>query len=101
MRVRKKPVEVDAEWFARPNPNLSDDWLVFAVFGCRFAVETDDRGMFVMIPTLEGPMRANLGDFIIRGVRGELYPCKADIFLATYEGADASSSALLSTLNSC
>ena len=39
------------------------------------------------IPTLEGPMLASIGDFIIRGVQGEFYPIKADIFEATYEQA--------------
>lgn len=41
----------------------------------------------LMIPTLEGLMEANPGDWIIRGVQGELYPCKPDIFEATYEVA--------------
>ena len=39
----------------------------------------------LMIRTLEGDMRADLGDWIIRGVKGEVYPCKPDIFAATYE----------------
>ena len=38
-----------------------------------------------MVRTLEGHMRANLGDWIIKGVKGEFYPCKPDIFEATYE----------------
>ncbi len=38
-----------------------------------------------VIPTLEGDMTASVGDFIIKGVQGEFYPCKPDIFLATYE----------------
>lgn len=38
------------------------------------------------IETLEGTMKASVGDYIIRGVRGELYPCKPDIFEETYEG---------------
>lgn len=42
---------------------------------------------FVDICTLEGSMRANGGDWIIRGVKDELYPCKPDIFEATYEPA--------------
>jgi hypothetical protein len=37
------------------------------------------------IPTLEGTMRANLGDWIIKGVKGEFYPCKPDIFAASYQ----------------
>lgn len=40
------------------------------------------------IPTLEGVMRANAGDWIITGVKGERYPCKPDIFAATYEAVD-------------
>lgn len=41
----------------------------------------------VTIVTLEGTMRANVGDWIIKGVKGELYPCKPDIFEQTYEKA--------------
>lgn len=40
------------------------------------------------IPTLEGVMNANEGDWIIRGTQGELYPCKPDIFAATYEAVN-------------
>ena len=46
------------------------------------AFHTDEE---MVIETLEGNMKANKGDFIIRGVRGELYPCKEDIFHETYE----------------
>lgn len=42
-------------------------------------------GEFLLIETLEGTHRANPGDWIIRGVKGEFYPCKPDIFAATYE----------------
>lgn len=42
----------------------------------------------LIIPTLEGPMTANLGDYVIRGVKGEFYPCKPDIFTATYDAVD-------------
>ena len=44
-----------------------------------------DKKMFLLIPTLEGEMKASEGDYIIRGVSGELYPCKPEIFHATYE----------------
>jgi len=43
----------------------------------------------ILIDTLEGRMRANPGDWIIRGIKGELYPCKPDIFVATYESVDS------------
>ena len=39
----------------------------------------------IIIPTLEGDMKADYGDYIIKGVKGELYPCKPDIFELTYE----------------
>lgn len=39
----------------------------------------------IVIPTLEGEMRASVGDYIIKGVKGEFYPCKPDIFEQTYE----------------
>lgn len=42
-------------------------------------------GQVLLIPTLEGAMRANPGDWIIRGVAGEFYPCQAGIFQKTYE----------------
>ena len=40
---------------------------------------------YIEIETLEGIMKANFGDYIIKGVKGEFYPCKPDIFIATYE----------------
>ena len=45
----------------------------------------DPRDGRMMIATLEGPHWVNVGDYVIRGVRGEFYPCKPDIFEATYE----------------
>ena len=49
------------------------------------AIEAYKTAVPLDIETLEGTMRANAGDWIIRGVKGELYPCKPDIFEATYE----------------
>ena len=48
-------------------------------------VSIDARTGFMVIATLEGEMQAKHGDYIIRGVQGEFYPCKPDIFKATYE----------------
>jgi hypothetical protein len=82
-RWRKKPVEVDA-W----QVTYEDRWAVAAWCGGRVS------GTGVVIPTLEGDMYAAPEDYVIRGVRGEFYPCKPDIFAATYEpapdGGDAS-----------
>ena len=49
------------------------------------AYQTEEE---VLIETLEGTMKADKGDWIIRGVKGELYPCKPDVFKMTYEKVD-------------
>lgn len=48
-----------------------------------------DNAYYLAIETLEGVMRADPGDWIIKGVKGEFYPCKPDIFEQTYEAVDA------------
>jgi hypothetical protein len=74
MKYRKKPVVIEA-W--RFNEDLSGrpSWVKMDWFA----------GESLHIPTLEGVMRAGVGDWIIKGVKGEVYPCKPDIFAATYE----------------
>lgn len=84
---RKKPVEVYA---VRYDPILASDYEVndLAVFldGCTgWRSESDEKGPYLVIPTLEGDHRADPGDFIIKGVAGEFYPCKPGIFKATYD----------------
>jgi hypothetical protein len=83
-RFRKRPVEIEAVRLA--GDSVSD--AVQFVPSDQFAgggVLPDDGRFFVDIKTLEGTMRAVEGDWIIRGVQGEFYPCKPDIFAATYE----------------
>ena len=86
---RKKPVVIEAfNWTGGPDQAEDPEWIVDAIRGgtVRFENEgTPDVSM--LIDTLEGTHRANQGDWIIRGVKGELYPCKPDIFAATYEAA--------------
>ena len=48
-----------------------------------------DEPVALIIPTLEGEMVASFGDYIIKGVQGEFYPCKPDIFAQTYEPVEA------------
>jgi len=84
MKYRKKPVVIDAH-------RLGDDWGVDSdpiwegVTQNKILLFMDARKPHALIPTLEGTMRADVGDYIIRGVQGEFYPCKPDIFEATYE----------------
>jgi hypothetical protein len=83
-KYRKKPVVIDAFRFGY---DFSPDWWIDANKKRVATICKDDDSslMFARINTLEGWHRANLGDYIIRGVKGELYPCKADIFEMTYE----------------
>lgn len=88
MKYRKKPVVVDAFQLGKdPMP----DWFADAITGNRVILHGSSSGFYhekdtnADIRTLEGGMHANYGDYIIRGVQGELYPCKAYIFEMTYE----------------
>lgn len=80
MRFRKKPVEIEATQLTRENVGE----LAFYVGG-EVIFSFDPVGVQLLIPTLEGTMTAREGDWIITGVQGEKYPCKPDIFEATYE----------------
>jgi len=77
MKYRKKPVVIDAIQFVGENHNEIAEFVGSA---CRMHTEND-----LTISTLEGAMNASKGDFIIKGVNGEFYPCKPDIFHKTYE----------------
>lgn len=79
-KYRKKPVVVDAvQW---DGSNVSEI-AVFMGTDVKARYVIDDG--IVVIPTLEGDMTASKGDWIIRGVNGEYYPCKPDVFAKTYE----------------
>lgn len=86
MSFRKKPVAVEVfHWFEGAVPS---GWMAEAIESGKACIATEKRpdGKSVMhIDTLEGKMCAEVGDYIIRGVKGELYPCKPDIFHMTYE----------------
>jgi len=83
IRARKKPLEVEAlEWTGR---NVGE---MIAFVGPKLrlcASRSSPVKAALAIDTLEGRMEASVGDFIIRGVKGEFYPCKPDVFAETYE----------------
>ena len=88
-KYRKKPVVIDAI-------QLTDESLMdcisfvypeYAVIEHSVLDIIRDR-KYLYIETLEGDMKASFGDYIIKGVQGEFYPCKPDIFEATYEAED-------------
>lgn len=81
MKFRKKPVVIDAiQWTGNSqdlNAHEISKWASYRVMS--------DKAFF---NTLEGEMCARPGDWIIRGIQGEIYPCKPDIFEATYEAVE-------------
>ena len=82
MQYRKKPVVIDAMQIIRDMP-IADVQAFYPNADIQFDPETNEPG--VNIQTLEGVMRARIGDWIIKGVAGEFYPCKDAIFRQTYD----------------
>lgn len=81
---RKKPVVIEAIQFTRNNITEVEAFTEYAAH--TFQIERRIDGIATcIIPTLEGQHIATEGDFIIKGVQGEFYPCKPDIFEKTYE----------------
>jgi len=83
MKYRKKPVVIEAMRLAEVGEEPTDE--MHAWLDARSDKWESDRDEGIAIKTLEGMMRAEPGDWVIEGVKGELYPCKPDIFDATYE----------------
>lgn len=89
MKYRKKPVVIDAfqfgvdnvpEWFmVDERVTWHNEKEIVSPF------QHEYETMYCLINTLEGTMRGNYKDYIIKGVKGELYPCKPDVFESTYE----------------
>lgn len=75
-KFRKKPVEIEAIRFIGSNYEEIREFI---------GQNTLCSDLSIVIPKLEGDMVAQKGDYIIKGVQGEFYPCKPDIFNATYE----------------
>lgn len=88
-KYRKKPVVIEAVQFTG-TPESSEEVAEFLggfhATNHQFDADTT-KGL--TIKTLEGEHHASVGDWIIRGVKGEFYPCKPDIFAATYEPVDS------------
>lgn len=76
-QFRKKPVVIEARQFVE----VADGSVL-----CSWCGGTNDKHpVEIQIATLEGTMTAEIGDWIIQGVKGEFYPCKPEIFAATYD----------------
>lgn len=91
-KYRKKPVVIEAMQIVKGMDILSPDWWFDAIQKNEvilhgFGKFTQDEP-WIEIKTLEGTMRGDKGDWIIRGVKGELYPCKPAVFEKTYEAVN-------------
>ncbi len=86
-KYRKRPIVIEAfEWTADVNQKEDPEWIVEAITNGH--VWFDNIGtpeVSMSIKTLEGILTATRGDYIIKGVVGEIYPCKPNIFKETYE----------------
>lgn len=87
---RKKPIEIEAVQLTKENIETVEKWLGYNHQNLRsYNNEVDSihrfnpTGLFIF--TLEGDMVAKMGDYVIKGIQGEFYPCKPDIFEATYD----------------
>ena len=78
---RKKPVEIEAMQFTGHNYDRIASWMGDAAT----TMTSPDGTLDLHIETLEGTLHVSPDDWVIRGVQGEFYPCKSDIFEATYE----------------
>ena len=81
-KYRKKPVVIEACQFDG-NIRSIDDFPISEVG--KFKVGSENGQYYLIIPTLEGDMKALSGDWIIKGVNNEFYPIKSEIFFKTYE----------------
>ena len=81
-KYRKKPVVIEAvQFFNGDGKNTIKECIVFCHGNGYFSNEDNT----IEIKTMEGTMKANDSDWLIKGIKGEFYPCKPDIFEATYE----------------
>lgn len=84
MKYRKKPVVIEAIQFIDNADRIMEIHEFLGRDTMRINYE-DKYNPYIKIETLEGTMKASVGDYIIKGVNGEFYPCKPDIFEKTYE----------------
>lgn len=87
MKFRKKPVVIEAVHWTGGWDNYEE---ICAFIGNRpdYNMNGESTPQELLIETLEGELYALLGDWIIKGIKGEFYPCKPDIFEATYEAVE-------------
>lgn len=88
MKYKKKPVVIEAIQWTGDNFIEIDNFITVEH-------ETYPSQGIIKIPTLEGIHEASLNDYIIKGIKGEFYPCKPDIFEMTYESVEDNSNSVV------
>lgn len=84
IKYKKKPVIIEALQF-KSDMSVKDLNDLIDFIGMRNIVDIGRDNLYLTIRTLEGNMTASSGDYIIKGIQGEFYPCKPDIFEQTYD----------------
>ena len=88
VRYRKKPVVIEAfKWTGDINQEEYPEWIIDSIKNGYIRTYGQPK-IYMEIDTLEGTHIASRGDYIIKGIKGEIYPCKPDIFEATYDVAE-------------
>lgn len=85
MRYRKKPVVVEAVQWLGDNQKEIRQFCPLALFEVQSDPAANVSRVLLKVPTLEGDHYASKGDYIIKGIQGEFYPCRPRIFKQTYE----------------
>jgi len=91
MKYRKKPVVIEAILYTGKNGFEISKWSNNLAYQSPVLEPSENNpgGSYLQIKTLEGIMTASPGDWIIKGISGEFYPCKPDVFEKTYEPVPA------------
>ena len=77
---QKLPVVIEAIQFTKENKDIVFTWIT-----CNHYADWEDGNPILVIQTLEGEMTVRLEDWVIKGINGEFYPCKPNIFAKTYK----------------
>lgn len=89
MKYRTKPVEIKAIQFTGLNfeevKNFINESLIYAIIDTEWKTGKDRHRVVMKIKTLVGDMKVSEGDYIVKGLKGEFYPCKPDVFEMKYE----------------
>lgn len=99
MKYRKKPVVIEAFQYDGDLINSNGvpyvpEWMLEAPH-----YYDGEPPCELYVKTLEGDMHVSVGDYVIRGINGEIYPCKPDIFVKTYEQANSSQDGVINQIN--